>query len=991
MAVANPLTNGKNKIVLFVGLLVQFGYRKTTTSVVKIEGNGISSSVPILCKQGRLKEALHILYEMDHSAISSTYVCLLQSCLKKKTLPEGKLVHAHIIQTGFECRDIHLGNTVVNMYAKCGSLMNARRVFDQMPEQDVASWTIMIAAYPKQGYSEEALALFYKMQRSGIQPNQFTFASVLPACANLSALEHGKKIHEYIIKSEFQSDVFVASALIDMYAKCGSLVNAYNVFDKMPRRDVVSWNAIIAGYAQNGHASEALTLFHKMQRTGIQPDQFTFASVLPACDNLAAVKEFHEEIIRSGFESDAFVMNALVDMYGKRGSIESAHCLFEKMPKKNVISWTAMIAGYAQNGYLDEAKNLFDKMPERNVVSWNAMIVGYAQNGLIGDALKLFQNMPERDLVSWNAMITGYAQNGFVDEALELFDKMPQRDAVSWNAMIAGYSQNGHVDEAMQLFQKMPQRDMVSWNSMIAGYAQNGCVDEARKLFQNMPERDVVSWNSMIAGYALNGQVDEALKLFYEIPRSNVVSWNTMIAGYAQNGHVEDALELFQKMPDRNIVSWNTMIAVYVQNGYVNKALKLFQKMPNRDVISWTAMIAGYAQNGQGEEALKLFRQMQVAGVKPDSETFANILPACANMAALEQGKEVHDFLIKSGFQSNVFVGSALIDMYAKCGSIQTARNVFEKMPQGDIVLWSAMIVGYAMHGYGNEALQLFEQMQDLGMNPDHVTFVGVLSACCHAGLVDKGWQYFNCISEYYHITPAMEHYGCMVDILGRAGHLDEAQNFINRMPMKPDAAVWGCLLAACRIHNNLDLGECVAERLFELDPKNAAPYVLLSNIYAAAGRWDDIEKVRKIMKDRRVKKKPGCSWIEINKQMYVFVVGDRSHPQMQKIYAELERLSGQMNAAGYVFNSRFALNDVDEEQKQQNLCHHSEKLAIACGLINTSPGTPIRVIKNLRVCGDCHSAIKFISKIVMREIVVRDANRFHHFKDGRCSCGDYW
>eukprot|EP01018_Ginkgo_biloba_P031908 Gb_25357 [translate_table: standard] len=833
------------------------GYAGNNSPTVEISGD-----VRTLCKQGRLKEALHILHFMDYQSFHigfSIYASLLQVCVIKTALPEGKLVHAHIIQTG---HDISIGNKLLSLYTKCRSMMDARRVFDQMSKRDVVSWTVLIAAYARHGFSEEALTLFSQMKQIGIHPDQFTLAGVLPACAKLAALEPGKEIHEELIRSGFQSDVYLGNALVVMYGKCGSLENARQVFDKMSEPNVISWNVIIAGYAQNGHFDEALKLF-------------------------------------------------------------------EKMPERDVVSWNAMITGYAQNGHVNEALNLFQVMPERNVVSWNAMIAGYAQNGRLDEALKLFQTMPEQSIVSWTSIITGYAQNGQVDEALELFQKMPAQDVVSWNAMIALYAQNGNIDEAFNLFQKMPERDLVSWNTIIAGYAQNGKFDEALKLFEKMPERDVVSWNAMIAGY--------------------------------------------------------------VQKGDVNDALNLFRKMPARDAVSWTAMIAGYTQNAHFDEALKLFGQMQLAGVKPNSDTFASILPACANLAALEQGKEVHEDIIRSGFQSDVFVGSALVDMYAKCGSLEDACRVFGKMPRRNVVSWNAMIVAYAMHGCGKEALQLFEQMKNSGMTPDHITFVGVLSACCHAGLVDDGFQYFDCMSQSYHITPAMEHYCCMVDLLGRAGCLDEAQNFIKRMPVKPNAAVWGSLLGACRIHGNIELSNHVAERLLELEPENAAHYVLLSNIYAAAGRWDDIENVRKIMKDRRVKKKPGCSWIEVNKEVYAFHVGDRSHPQTHMIYAELERLSGQMKEAGYVSDTRFALNDVEEEQKENILCHHSEKLAIAFGLISTSPGTPIRIIKNLRVCGDCHSAIKFISKIYMRDIVVRDANRFHHFKDGRCSCGDYW
>eukprot|EP01018_Ginkgo_biloba_P019437 Gb_16587 [translate_table: standard] len=446
-------------------------------------------------------------------------------------------------------------------------------------------------------------------------------------------------------------------------------------------------------------------------------------------------------------------------------------------------------------------------------------------------------------------------------------------DVVVGSALVDMYVKCRKIEDARHVFDEIPQRNVVSWNTIIAGYAQSRLLDESLNLFQQMPERDVVSWNVIIAGYAQNGHVDEAVKLFEKMPKRDVVAWTSVIAGYAQDGLLDEALKLFQKMPERNVVSWNAMIAGYAKSGYVDKALKLFQKMPERNVVSWNAIIAGYAQNGYFRETLKFYRQMQLTGVKPDSDTFASILPACANSVALEHGKKVHEDIIRRGFQSDVFVGSALVDMYAKCGSIENARHVFDKMPKRNVVSWTAMIAGYAMHGYGKEALQLFEHMRYSGTNPDHVTFVGVLSACCHAGLLDKGWQYFNIMSRDYNITPTVKHYCCMVDLLGRAGHLDEAQRFINKMPIKPDAAVWVSLLGACKIHTNIERGEHAAECLFELNPKNAANYVLLSNVYAAAGRWNDIENVRHLMKDVGVKKKPGCSWIEVNNKVYAFLV----------------------------------------------------------------------------------------------------------------------
>ncbi|XP_057868710.2 pentatricopeptide repeat-containing protein At1g09410, mitochondrial [Cryptomeria japonica] len=734
----------------------------------------------------------------------------------------------------------------------------------------------------------------------------------------------------------------------------------------------------------------------------IPADHETYASILQVCSSnksLAEGKLVHAHIIQTGLFPNVFLANTLLIMYTKCGTLSDGRKVLDEMSFRNVISWTALISAYAKQGHSEDALMLFDEMKETQVQPNQHTFLGVLSACANLRALKIGRDVHEQiknigfqpNVFLGGALVDMYVKCGSIKDARDVFDKMPDRDVVLWNSMIAGYVQVGDFDEALKMFDKMPMQNVVSWTTMIVGYGQCGNMDAALKLFENMLDRNVVSWNAMVAGYAQNGKIKEAMDFFNKMPERNVVSWTIMIAAYAQNGLVNEAEKLFKHMPERDVVSWNAMIAGYAQNGHIDKALKLFKEMPEGNVAAWNTMIAGYAQNGYYEESLNLFQQMQQKRVKSNSETFGGVLPACANLAAMERGKEIHEYIIRNGLQSDIFVGNALMDMYAKCGSLVDACNLFESMPKRDAVSWSTMIAGYGMHGFGRKAIQCFEQMQQSGAKPDCVTFVNILSACCHAGLVDDGWRYFNCMSKVYNFTPIMEHYCCMVDLLCRSGHLDEAQDFINKMPIKPDAAVWLSMLAASRIQGKMDIGEYAAERLLELQPSYATPYVLLSNMYAAGGKWDKIEKVRKLMKTQGVEKKPGCSWMEVNKQLYTFLVGDRSHPQTHEIYAELERLSGEMKEAGYLPDTRYALNDVEEEQKEGILCYHSEKLAIAFGLLNTAPGTGIRIVKNLRVCGDCHSAIKFISKIAAREITVRDNHRFHHFKDGQCSCGDYW
>eukprot|EP01018_Ginkgo_biloba_P030033 Gb_09792 [translate_table: standard] len=875
----------------------------------------------------------------------SNHACLLFDFTRINDLEEGKRVHGHVIKTGADL-SVFQRNNLVNMYAKSGSLEHARQVFDQIPQRNEVSWNAVIAAYARLGHGKEALELFRLMQREGMKPTQFVLASVISACTSVAAVEQGNQMHANIIKTGLESDVFVASALLHMYAKCGWLRTALQVFDKMPVRNVVSWTAMMVGYVQHGYAEDALLLYTQMQRE-VSPNYKSFAIVLAACGCLQAEeqgKQVHAHTIKTGFESNVSVGNGLVTAYAKCGNIGDVCKVFNQMPKQDIISWNAMISGYANSGHDEEALKCFRKMQwadtKLNSVTLSSVLSSCVSLEALEQGKELhgytIKTGYESSISVGNALVTMYARSSNIGDAGQVFDRMPGKDLVSWNALIGGYIENDQVEEGMNFFYQMQQ----------AGVRMN-----------------YITFVSLLSACG----VPKALELGKQL-HANIIS-----AGFEPDMFVRNAL-----------------VTMYANCGSIENASKLFSKMPKEDVVSWNAMIAGYTHNGLGEAGLKLFWHLQRAGMRMDNFTFATALAACASLAALGHGKQVHASIIKAKFDWDVFVETALIDMYAKCGGIEDARLVFDKMFEQKIFSWNAMIAGYARHGHGEKALQLFCQMQLAGMNPDHVTFVSVLSACSHAGLVDEGYNYFHSMSHNHGIAPRVEHYACMVDLLGRAGCLDEAEDFINKMPLEPSALVWRSLLGACRVHCNMDKGKYAAECLLELDPHDAATYVLLSNIYAAAGKWNDVAKVRMLMKDNQVKKNPGCSWIEIKNRIHSFVAEDRTHPQMEEIYAKLEKLTEQIRVAGYVPDTNFALHDVDQEQKQHNLSYHSEKLAIAFGLLSTPLGTSIRIIKNLRVCGDCHTVTKFISKIAEREIILRDAYRYHHFKDGMCSCGDY-
>lgn len=434
------------------------------------------------------------------------------------------------------------------------------------------------------------------------------------------------------------------------------------------------------------------------------------------------------------------------------------------------------------------------------------------------------------------------------------------------------------------------------------------------------------------------------------------------------------------------------LVTFYAKSGDLVVARKVFDKMTERTVVAWNSIISGYEQNGFANEAIGLFHRMRKLGVEFDPATFVSLLSACSQVGALELGCWVHEYIVANEFKVNVVLGTSLINMYARCGNVSKAREVFESMNDRNVVAWTAMVMGYGMHGHGRQAIELFQRMRTHGPAPNYVTFIAVLSACAHAGLVHEGRQAFASMRKDYGIVAGMEHHVCMVDMLGRAGFLSQAFEYIKeQLTANPPPAVWTAMLGACKMHRNLDLGVQVAEQLLASEPENPGHYVLLSNIYALAGRMDRVEMIRNIMIRRGLKKQVGYSTIEIDQMTYLFVLGDKSHLETTEIYRYLDKLMLRCREAGYVPAPEFVMHELEEEEREYALSYHSEKLAIAFGLLKTGHGMGIRIVKNLRMCEDCHAAIKFISAVTNREIIVRDKLRFHHFKDGSCSCLDYW
>ncbi|XP_048334948.2 pentatricopeptide repeat-containing protein At5g44230 [Ziziphus jujuba] len=553
------------------------------------------------------------------------------------------------------------------------------------------------------------------------------------------------------------------------------------------------------------------------------------------------------------------------------------------------------------------------------------------------------------------------------------------------------------------VFEQVKYPNPFLWTAMIRGYAQQGPLSQAIVLYDCMrragtgPVSFTFSALFKACGAALDvnlGRQIHAQTILIGGFASDLYVGNTMIGMYVKCGFLECGRKVFDEMPNRDVISWTELIVAYAKSGDMDLARDLFDGLPVKDMVAWTAMVTGYAQNAQPREALDMFERMQNVGVQTDDITLVGVISACAQLGASQYANWVRDVAERSGFgpSENVVVGSAMIDMYSKCGSVVDAYKVFEGMNERNIFSYSSMIVGFAIHGRAHAAIQLFHDMLKTDIEPNHVTFIGVLTACSHVGLVDQGRHLFATMEKYYGVAPSADHYTCMVDLLGRAGHLEEALELIETMPMEPSVGVWGALLGACRIHRNPDIAQLAANHLFELEPNDIGNYIVLSNIYAMAGRLDDVSRVRKLMRGKGLRKNPGYSWIEAEKgQIHEFFAGDTTHRMSIEIKQALEDLLVRLKARGYQPDLNSVAYDVSDEEKKRILMTHSEKLALAYGLVSTNAGCTIRIMKNLRICDDCHAFMCGASQITAREMVIRDNMRFHHFHDGMCSCGNFW
>lgn len=724
-----------------------------TTTTLKKGGDLENMHLISLSKQGKLNEAHLFLNQMDQAGLIVTYrsyLSLFESCVISKSSCYAKLFNAHLTA------NIHKFNTtnipaflfecILRVFCDCGSLLDAHNLFDKMPDKTCTSWDIIISAFAKQGDFRNALMFFSNMQLSGLLLHPQIYFSLFKSLSNPSYLQLGKQLHSHVIRAGYVDIDSMATAIANMYAKCGFLEGAELLIDRMYETNVVAMTGLMVAYVQGGNNYDAFRLFATMVEAGVQLDEFVFSITLKVCAQLEDMEmgqQVHAYIVKLGLEPKVSVGTPLVDFYAKCASMESA-----------------------------------------------------------------------------------------------------------------------------------------------------------RKAFLRIIEPNDVSWHALISGYCRIDEFGECIRTFTSLRRNNAILLNSFM--------------------------------------------------------------------------------------------YTSVLQCCSAVADFSLGTQAHGDAIKRGLISYLHGESAMVTMYAKCGRLDYAYQVFESIDEPDVVAWTAIIAACACHGDASEALRFFRRMQACGVGPNAVTFIAVLTACSHSGLVREAEQYLKAMSSAYGVEPTVDHYDCMIDIYARAGLLDKAYELIKSMPFQPDAMSWKSLLGGCSVHRNFELGKIAAEELLQLDPKDIAAYVLMFNLYVSSGKWNEAADVRRRMAERDLRKEVGCSWITIKGQVHRFIVGDKYHPQTEAIYSKLNELKFPRTKNEHVILSEEDVGNSLLERKEQ-LLDHSERLAIAYGLISVPTDTAVVIFKNLRACKDCHEFAKHVSGITGREIIIRDSNRFHHFKSGECSCGDYW
>ncbi|GMH04610.1 hypothetical protein Nepgr_006450 [Nepenthes gracilis] len=781
----------------------------------------------------------------------------------------------------------------------------------------------------RDGQLQRALKLVTRIETNNSEIGPEYYAELLQGCTSQRALSLGQQIHGLIIKKGvlYPGNEYITTKLVIFYAKCDALESANSLFCRVGIRNVFSWAAMIGMNSRLDLNVEALLGYCDMLENGILPDNFVVPNALKACGAVQLVgfgRGVHGYVLKTGLGGCVFIASSLVDMYGKCGVLGDSQKVFDNMSEKNVVAWNSMIVSYFQNGRNEEAIRIFYDMRVVGVEpTWVTMSsflsasanLGALEEGKQGHCIAVLTGI-ELDNILGSSMINFYSKVGLIQEAELVFARMVEKDVVTWNLLISCYVQHGLVKNALKLCQLMRMEnirfDCVTMASLISASADTGYIELGRKAhgycIRNYLGVDVVVTTSIVNMYASCGKIEYARRVFDYAFERDLVLWNAIMAAYAELGLNGEALRLFNKMQldglHPNVISWNSLILGFLRNGQIKEAKDMFSRMqtfgiePN--IVTWTTLITGLAQNLCSSEAILLFHRMLDAGIQPNNMSIIGVLSACTDTTSLQVGEAIHGYLNRQNVFMSTEIITSLVDMYAKCGRIDKAKKVFDMTSNKELALYNAMISGYACHGRGNEALDLYKHIQKEGLEPNEVTFTSILLACTHAGLVNEGLEVFVDILANHKSKPSNEHYGCLITLLSRCGNLDGAIRLILTMPFDPDAQMLGSLLFACREHQQIELGEHILKHLFKLEPDNSGNYVALSNAYAAAGRWNDSIELRSLMKKRGLEKSPGCSWVQIGRESHVFVAGDISHPQTEEIFGVITLLEKEMRLLQY-------------------------------------------------------------------------------------------
>lgn len=834
----------------------------------------------------------------------------------------------------------------------------------------------------KNGRLSEAITTLDSISQYGYKVKIETFSRLIESCINEKSLHFGRKLHREMKFLLEKVDPFIETKLLGMYSKCGSLQEAYELFDQMSKRDLFAWTAMIGACSRDSRWNEVIDLFYRMMEDGVVPDSFLFPKILQACANCGDVETgmlIHSVAIRSGMSSEIRVNNSLLAVYAKCGLLGCGKKLFESMEMRDTVSWNSIIMAYCHKGDIIEARRLLNLMRLQGV---------------------------EPSLITWNILVASYNQLGRCDEALEVMKEMEGNgimpDVFTWTCLISGLAQHNRNSQALELFQEMILNGVtpseVTLTSTISARASLKDLRKGIELHSLVVklgfDGEVIIGNALVDLYSKCGKLEAARLVFDMIPEKDVCSWNSLIGGYCQAGCCGKAYDLFMKMHEfdvsPNVITWNVLITGHMQNGDEDQALDLFWRMEKdgsikRDAASWNALIAGYLQNGQKDKALGIFQKMQSFGFKPNAVTILSILPACANLMGAKKVKEIHCCVLRCNLENELSISNSLIDTYSKSGSIKYSKTIFDGMSTKDIISWNTLIAGYVLHGCSSEALKLFHQMKETGIKPNRGTFSSVISSYGLAKMVEEGKRMFSSMSKEYRIVPGLEHCVAMVNLYGRSGRLEEAIDFIDSVTMEHDVFLWGALLTASRAYGNLHLAIHAGEQLLKLDPGNVVIYQLLLQLYVLRGIPEESVTVMRPRKRNHHEESLSWSWTEINNAVHVFASGQQSNSDIPGSWIKQK----EVKTEGSSSCNRLCIK---EEENEDITRVHSEKLALSFALINSPQSSQaIRIVKNLRMCEDCHRTAKIVSQKYEREIYIHDSKCLHHFKDGYCSCGDYW